>query len=94
MDKGYMGLGLNEKLIYDLIFSESVYEEETLFEIKLFDYINDLSELNDFCAFVVDKIKMSNIDITEDVLIMTSTTNVWKLKLQIKTKNYTADDLQ
>lgn len=82
MEIGYDDLDDKEKLIYDIVFSEEVYIGTTPFEIKLFDYIKDLSELTEFTNYVLDSLKEANFVITEDVLVMTNDTNVWKLKIK------------
>ncbi len=82
MEIGYDDLDDKEKLIYDIVFSEEVYIGTTLFEIKLYDYIKDLSELTEFTNYVLDSLKEANFVVTEDVLVMTNDTNVWKLKIK------------
>jgi hypothetical protein len=82
MEIGYDDLDDKEKLIYDIVFSEEVYTGTTLFEIKLYDYIKDLSELTEFTNYVLDSLKEANFVVTEDVLVMTNDTNVWKLKIK------------
>ncbi len=82
MEIGYDDLDDKEKLIYDIVFSEEVYIGTTLFEIKLYDYIKDLSELTEFTNYVLDSLKEAEFVVTEDVLVMTNDTNVWKLKIK------------
>lgn len=82
MEIGYTDLSDKEKLIYDIVFSEEVYIGTTLFEIKLYDYIKDLSELTEFTNYVLDSLKEADFEVTEDVLVMTNDTNMWKLKIK------------
>lgn len=82
MEIGYTDLSDKEKLIYDIVFSEEVYIGTTLFEIKLYDYIKDLSELTEFTNYVLDSLKEADFEVTEDVLVMINDANMWKLKIK------------
>jgi hypothetical protein len=64
-------------LIYDLIFSE-----ETIYEINLGEYVDDIYNYDDFVESIKYIIKKSKITIVKSVVKIDSKTAMWELKVK------------
>lgn len=66
-----------DKLIYDLIFSDI-----ELFSIDISDYISDIYEFEDFILKIKNILKKSKVKIITSDTKMSSKTVVWELKVK------------
>lgn len=68
---------VENKLMYDLIFSDNQEHE-----ISILEYISNIKEVNTFIDKVVKNLKIAGIKIKEDILILTEKKNIWILKIE------------
>lgn len=66
-----------DKLIYDLIFSDI-----ELFNIDISDYISDIYEFEDFILKIKNILKKSKVKIITSDTKMSSKTVIWELKVK------------
>lgn len=64
------------KLIYELIF-----DEKTLFNIDLSEYVEDIYEYEDFVSDIKAILKKSNVKIKKSIVNIDSKTAMWELKV-------------
>lgn len=64
------------KLIYELIF-----DEKTLFNIDLSEYVEDIYQYEDFVSDIKIILKKSNVKIKKSIVNIDSKTAMWELKV-------------
>jgi hypothetical protein len=66
-----------QSLLYNLIF-----ENDTEYEIKLLDYIDELYLLDDFTSKILSNLLDSGIKIKEQIYVLTKEKKTWILKIK------------
>lgn len=70
-------LSKEEKLLYDIIFSD-----KTNFEISYMDFISDIKLVKLFTDDIIEKLEESGIEIDEQAHILTSDQKIWALRIK------------
>lgn len=66
---------------YLQLLSDLIFGDQDEYEIRIFEYINEYSEVEKFIADTTYKISKSGVIIVEDVLILKNKKQCWIIKI-------------
>ena len=69
------------KLMYDIIFGK-----EKEYEIPIFEYIEEMNDVDNFTSRIVENLTTSGVKIKDDILVLTVDKKVWILKINREDK--------